>query len=171
MTCCISCVETFNYLCVICIHMSPYFLIISPDSTAVYIVNKMGPKTDHCGTPQVKPVGLEITLPALTVCLIPLNYEANHVRGTPHRPTLSDSRLSRVSKMLCSAPSMKRGDYQWLLADRCESSAMPSLCCDLFYRLIVLSHTDCVNAYDGIVLQQRSFFISLDIKDSEERGR
>ena len=55
-----------------------------------------------------------------------------------------------------AAPSMMLGDYQLLLADRCESSAMPSLCCDLFYRLIVLSHTDCVTVYDRIVLQQQS---------------
>ena len=55
------------------------------------------------------------------------------------------------------APSMMLGDYQRLLEDRCESSAMPSLCCDLFYTLIVLSHTDYVTAYDGIVLQQQSF--------------
>ena len=56
-----------------------------------------------------------------------------------------------------AAPSMMLGDYQRLLADRCEFSAMPSLCCDLFCRLIVLSHTGCVTAYDGIVLQQQFF--------------
>ena len=32
-----------------------------------------------------------------------------------------------------AAPSMMLGDYQRLLEDRCEFSAMPSLCCDFFY--------------------------------------
>ena len=50
----------------------------------------MGPKTDPCGTPQVKPVGFEVALPVLTVWVLRLKYEANHVRGTPDRPTLSD---------------------------------------------------------------------------------
>ena len=35
-----------------------------------------------------------------------------------------------------AAPMMVLGGYQRLLADRCEFSAMPSLCCDLFCRLI-----------------------------------
>ena len=53
-----------------------------------------------------------------------------------------------------AAPTTMLGDYHQLLLDRCGSSAMPSLCCDLFYRLIVLSHTDCVTANNGRVLQQ-----------------
>ena len=35
-----------------------------------------------------------------------------------------------------AAPSMMLGDSQRLLAERCKSSAVPSLCCDIFYRLI-----------------------------------
>ena len=52
----------------------------------------MGPKTDPCGTPQVKPVGFEVALPVLTVWVLRLKYEANHVRDTQDRPTLSDRR-------------------------------------------------------------------------------
>ena len=119
----------------------------------------MGHKNHPCGTPQVKPVGFEVALPFLTVWVLGLKYEANHGRGTPDRPTLSDRRVSnmlyRKLHSSLAAPSIMLGDYQRLLADRSESSAMPSLC--LFYRLIVLSHTGCVTAYDGIVLQQRSF--------------
>ena len=64
------------------------------------------------------------------------------------------------------------GDYQWLLEDRCELSAMQPLCFNPFYRLIVLSHIDCVTAYDGIVVQQQYFlYITVEMKDSEEIGR
>ena len=56
----------------------------------------MGPKTDHCDTPQVKPVGFEVALPVSTVWALRLKYEANYVRGTPDRPALSDRRVSNV---------------------------------------------------------------------------
>ena len=108
----------------------------------------------------------EVALPGLTVCVLPLKYEAiramSEARHIDQRYLIDESaiccgQLYRKLRSSLAAPSMMLGDYQRLLADRCESSAMPSLCCDLFYRLIVLSHTDCVTAYDGIVLQQKSF--------------
>ena len=84
--------------------------------------------------------------------------------GTPDRQrflkdesSICCGRLYRKLHSSLAAPSMMLGDYQRLLADRCEFSAMPSLCCDLFCRLIGLSYTGCVTAYDGIVLQQQSF--------------
>ena len=107
--------------------------MILHSSTAEYIVKRISPKTDACGTPQLKSVGLEVAPPVLTVCILPLIYEANQVRGTPQSPVI----LYRKLHSSLSVPS--GGDYQRLLADRCESSAMPSLCCDLSYRLIVLT--------------------------------
>ena len=108
----------------------------------------MGPKTVPCGTPQVKPVGLKVVLPVLTVRVLRVKYEANHVSGTPDRQrflidesAICCGQLYRKLHSSLAAPSMMLGDYQRLLADRFEFSAMPSLCCDLFCRLIVLSQT------------------------------
>ena len=91
MTLAVSCVLKHIYSCLSSAYIwysSPYFRMILPSSTSVYIVNKMGPKTDPCGTSQVKPVGLEVALPVLTVRVLPPKCVANHVRGTPDRPTL-----------------------------------------------------------------------------------
>ena len=73
----------------------------------------MGPKTDHCGTPQVKPVGLEVTLPVLTVWVVRLKYEANHVRGTLDRPTLSERRVSNTLWSTVLETALKH-DARWL---------------------------------------------------------
>ena len=69
-------------------------------------MDKIGPKTDPCGTPQVKPVGFKVALPVLTVWVLRLKYEANHVRGMPDRPTLSDRRVSNMLWSTLSKPAV-----------------------------------------------------------------
>ena len=67
--------------------------------------------------------GSTARLDVLTV--LRLKYEANHVRGTPDRPTLSDRRVSNmlwstVSKAALKSSSTKHDD-RWLSAAVCRS--------------------------------------------------
>ena len=125
-TCCFLCVEAYQMYSWVSSayiwYLSQYFRMILPSSTAAWIVNvfKMDPKTDPCGTPQVKPVGLEVALPILTVWVLRLKYEANHVSDTPKRPTFSERRVSNmlwstVSKAALKSSSTKY-DARWLSA-------------------------------------------------------
>ena len=47
----------------------------------VYKVNRNGPRTDPCGTPNVNVTGDDLTLPTLTIWVLPVRYDLIHSKA------------------------------------------------------------------------------------------
>jgi len=48
--------------------------------------NRIGPRTEHCGTPNFITVGCEFELPQRTCCVRPSRYEANQTKTESPKP-------------------------------------------------------------------------------------
>ena len=61
-------------------HLSPCCVMMSCKG-ALYVVNKIGPITDPCGTPKRRARSSERVPLVLTVCTRPFRYEVNHAKA------------------------------------------------------------------------------------------
>ena len=52
----------------------------------VYIVNNMGPRTLHCGTPRCSSTDGAVESRMATACVRSLKYDSNHMSAVPPRP-------------------------------------------------------------------------------------
>src|SRR5208282_1303941 len=69
---------------------------MSRPTGAMYVVNKIGPRTDPCGTPELTGTAVEVDLPMLTETVLPDRYESIQFSGTAVMPNSCSRRLSNV---------------------------------------------------------------------------
>ena len=52
----------------------------------VYMVNRIGPSTDPCGTPYFSVTGSDVLDPIWTICILSWRYDLNHLKVSPLIP-------------------------------------------------------------------------------------
>ena len=52
----------------------------------VYMVNKISPSTDPCGTPYFSVTGSDVLDPIWTICILSRRYDLNHLKVSPLIP-------------------------------------------------------------------------------------
>ena len=70
---------------------------ISRSKSAMYSRNRIGPRTDPCGTQNRTEANVEVILPHRTYWLRPLRYDLNQLNTVPPRPYETSRRRRRVS--------------------------------------------------------------------------
>ena len=55
-------------------------------SGQVYRVNRIGPRTDPCGTPKDNVTGDDLAFPTLTFWVLPVRYDLIHSRAVSFMP-------------------------------------------------------------------------------------
>ena len=81
-------------------HLSPCCVMMSCKG-ALYMVNKIGPITDPCGTPKRRARSSERVPLMLTVWMRPFKYEVNHARAEEVIPYLVVRRCSKIPWSMC----------------------------------------------------------------------
>ena len=61
-------------------------IMIADDSGVVYMVNRIGPSTDPCGTPYFSVTGSDVLDPIQTVWVLSWRYDLSHIRTSPLIP-------------------------------------------------------------------------------------
>ena len=87
----------------------------------VYILKRIGPRTEPCGTPQVRGNEVDLDPEAVTVKDLEVRYEVNHFRGVPEIPNQVDRRWSKmewsiVSKAAERSNRQRQETCCWLMA-------------------------------------------------------
>ena len=66
----------------------------------MYMVKRMGPSTDPCGTPKCNDCSDDSVSFILTDCLLSVMYDGNHCRTVPDMPNNEVSRCRGVGRIL-----------------------------------------------------------------------
>ena len=97
LRCCWWCQDP--YICVSSAYScgQSWYLPTNRSKSAVYSRNRMGPKTDPCGTPRRRKVTVEEAVPRRTYCVRPSRYDWNEPSTWPRKPYDTFSRRSNVA--------------------------------------------------------------------------